>query len=113
MKTTIDNNEDDNDDDDDDNDDNDVELDGEVDFLRWWEDFISLNFFSCHGPTDGWTDGRKDGWTDGQTDGGTDGRKEPVAQRHQMVSNSLALLLFIGLDLPLGNEAAAPIGDKL
>ena len=38
---------------------------------------------------------------------------EPVAQRHQMVSGSLALLLFIGLDLPLGSKAAAPIGNKV
>ena len=38
-------------------------------------------------------------------------KKPPVAQRHQMVSDSLALLLFIGLDLPLG--VRAPIGDKV
>ena len=38
---------------------------------------------------------------------------QPVAQRHQMVSSSLALLLFIGLDLPLGSRAAAPIGDEV
>ena len=30
-----------------------------------------------------------------------------------MVSGSLALLLFIGLDLTLGSRAAAPIGDKV
>ena len=35
-----------------------------------------------------------------------------VAQRHQMASSSLALLLFIGLDL-LGSRAAALIGDKV
>ena len=39
-------------------------------------------------------------------------REKPVAQRHQMVSGSLALL-FIGLELPLGSRAAAPIGDKV
>ena len=33
---------------------------------------------------------------------------KPVAQRHQMVSGSLALL-----DLPLGSRAAAPIGDEV
>ena len=38
---------------------------------------------------------------------------QPVAQRHQMVSDSLALLLFIGLDLPLRSRAAAPIEDVL
>ena len=38
--------------------------------------------------------------------------EEPVAQRHQMVSGSLALL-FIGLELPLGSRAATPIGDKV
>ena len=38
--------------------------------------------------------------------------KEPVAQRHQMVSGSLALL-FICLELPLGSRAAAPIGDEV
>ena len=30
-----------------------------------------------------------------------------------MVSGSLALLLFIGLDLPLGRRAAALIGDEV
>ena len=40
-------------------------------------------------------------------------REEPVAQRHQMVSNSLALLLFIGPDLHLRSRAAAPIGDEV
>ena len=39
--------------------------------------------------------------------------KEPVAQRHQVVSDTLALLLFIGVDLPLGSRAAAPIGDEV
>ena len=29
-----------------------------------------------------------------------------IAQMHQMVSGSLALLFFIGLDLPLGSRAA-------
>ena len=43
-------------------------------------------------------------------DGGTE--MKSVAQRHQMVSNSLALPLLIGLDLPLGSRAAAPIGEK-
>ena len=38
---------------------------------------------------------------------------EPVAQRHQVVSDTLALLLFIGVDLPLGSRAAAPIGDEV
>ena len=38
---------------------------------------------------------------------------KPVVQRHQMVSGSLALLLFIGLDLPLGSRAAALIGEKV
>ena len=38
-------------------------------------------------------------------------KEKPVAQRHQMVSSSLALLFFIGLDPPLGSRAAAPIGD--
>ena len=42
-----------------------------------------------------------------------DGRTDPVAQRHQVVSDTLALLLFIGVDLPLGSRAAAPIGDKV
>ena len=37
---------------------------------------------------------------------------KPVAQRHPMVSHSLALLFFIGLDL-LGSRAAALIGDKV
>ena len=37
---------------------------------------------------------------------------QPVAQRHQIVSGSLALL-FIGLELSLGSRAAAPIGDKV
>ena len=37
---------------------------------------------------------------------------KPVAQRHQMVSGSLALL-FIGLELPLGSRAVAPIGDEV
>ena len=40
-------------------------------------------------------------------------RYEPVAQRHQVVSDTLALLLFIGVDLPLGSRAAAPIGDEV
>ena len=40
-------------------------------------------------------------------------RLKPVAQRHQMVSGSLALLLFIGLDIPLGSRAAALIGDEV
>ena len=35
-----------------------------------------------------------------------------VAQRHQMVSTSLALL-FIGLELPLGSRAAAPKGEEV
>ena len=39
-------------------------------------------------------------------------KKKPVAQRRQMVSGSLALL-FIGLELPLGSRAAAPIGDEV
>ena len=39
-------------------------------------------------------------------------KEKPVAQRHQMVSGSLALL-FIGLELPLGSRAAAPIGDEV
>ena len=30
-----------------------------------------------------------------------------------MVIDSLALLLFIGTDLPLGTRAVAPIGDKV
>ena len=47
------------------------------------------------------------GWRDIWTE------MEPVAQRHQMVSNSLALPLLIGLDLPLGSRAAAPIGEKI
>ena len=38
---------------------------------------------------------------------------KPVAQRHQVVSDTLALLLFIGVDLPWGSRAAAPIGDKV
>ena len=38
---------------------------------------------------------------------------KPVAQRHQVVSDTLALLLFIGVDLPLGSRAAAPIGDEV
>ena len=38
---------------------------------------------------------------------------EPVARRHQMVSISLALLLFISLELPLESRAAAPIGDEV
>ena len=42
-----------------------------------------------------------------------DGRTDPVAQRHQVVSDTLALLLFIGVDLPWGSRAAAPIGDKV
>ena len=37
---------------------------------------------------------------------------QPVAQRHQMVSGSLALL-FICLELPLGSRAAAPTGDEV
>ena len=32
---------------------------------------------------------------------------------HQLVSGSLTLLLFIGLDLPLGSRAAVTIGDKV
>ena len=40
-------------------------------------------------------------------------KKEPVAQRHQVVSDTLALLLFIGVDLPWGSRAAATIGDKV
>ena len=40
-------------------------------------------------------------------------RREPVAQRHQVVSDTLALLLFIGVDVPLGSRAAAPIGDEV
>ena len=40
-------------------------------------------------------------------------KEKPVAQRHQMVSSSLALLLFIGLELPLGSRAAATIGDEV
>ena len=40
-------------------------------------------------------------------------RIEPVAQRHQMVSGSLALLLFIGLQFPLGSRAVATIGDEV
>ena len=36
--------------------------------------------------------------------------KKLIAQNHQLVSNSLALLLFIGLDLLLGSRAAAPMG---
>ena len=36
-------------------------------------------------------------------------KDKTIAQRHQMVSDSLALLLFIGLDLLLGNRAA--MGD--
>ena len=39
--------------------------------------------------------------------------RKPVVQRHQVVSDTLALLLFIGLDLPLGSRAAAPIGNKV
>ena len=38
-------------------------------------------------------------------------RTEPVAQRYLMVSGSLALLLFIGLDLHLQSRAAVLIGD--
>ena len=38
---------------------------------------------------------------------------QPVAKRHQMVSSSLDLLLFIGLALPLGSRAGAPIADKV
>ena len=38
---------------------------------------------------------------------------KPVAQRHQVVSDTLALLLFIGVDLPLGSRAVAPIGDEV
>ena len=37
----------------------------------------------------------------------------PEGQRRQMVSNSLALLLIIALDLPLGIRAAASIGDTV
>ena len=44
---------------------------------------------------------------------GVEVNNKPVAQRHQMVSGSLALLLFVGLDLPLGSRAAAPIGDEV
>ena len=39
--------------------------------------------------------------------------EKPVAQRHQMVSNSLALLLFNGLDFHFGSRPAALIGDKV
>ena len=45
--------------------------------------------------------------------GRQDARQKPVAQRHQVVSDTLALLLFIGVDLPLGSRAAAPIGDEV
>ena len=38
---------------------------------------------------------------------------EPVAQRHQMVSHSLALLLFIGQEILLGSRTAAPIGTPV
>ena len=38
---------------------------------------------------------------------------KPVTQRHQMVSSSLAQILFIGLDVPLRSRAAALIGDKV
>ena len=82
-----------------------------------------------------WLDG-PEGGTDGRMDGRTNGRKispfyrtsspigaaaqkgkkrhkgKKVAQRHQMVSGSQALL-FIGLKLPLGSRAAAPIGDEV
>ena len=37
---------------------------------------------------------------------------EPVAQGHQVVSDTLALLPVIGLDHPLGSRATAPIGDE-
>ena len=40
-------------------------------------------------------------------------KEQPVVQRHQMVTGSLARLLFIGLDLPLGSRAAASIGDEV
>ena len=43
----------------------------------------------------------------------TEEKEKPVAQRHQVVSDTLALLLFIGVDLPLGSRAAAPIGDEV
>ena len=36
-------------------------------------------------------------------------KKKQIAQRHQMVSDYLAMLLFIGLDLLLGSRAAAPM----
>ena len=39
--------------------------------------------------------------------------RKPVAQRHQMVGDSLALLLFIGLDLTLESRAAALIEGKV
>ena len=46
--------------------------------------------------------------------GGKEGkeRKEKVAQRHQMVSGSLALLYFL-LSFHGGGRAAAPIGDEV
>ena len=56
-----------------------------------------------------------DGWTDERTKilpilqdfvpyRGRCPKRQPVAQRHQMASDSLALLLFISLDLPLGSS---------
>ena len=33
-------------------------------------------------------------------------KKKPVTQRYQMISGSLALLLFMDLDCPLGSRAA-------
>ena len=40
-------------------------------------------------------------------------KNKPVDQRHQMVSDSLALLFFFGLDLLLGSREAGPIGDEV
>ena len=53
-----------------------------------------------------------------RAEGDLEGAREKLglarcAQRHQVVSDTLALLLFIGLDLPLGSRAAALIGDKV
>ena len=63
------------------------------------------------GRTDLWTYSQTDGQMDGLMDGETDRWKRQTSR--PKASNALALLLFIGLDLPLGSRAAALIGDEV
>ena len=77
--------------------------------LRW----NHLIFQDVNGSTDGKADGQMDGQTDRPSYRDASMHLKPVAQRHHMVSGTLALLSEFVDQSQIRSRAAAPVGDEV